>query len=164
MIDITGKVFGRLKVIRATINRAPDGSVLWLCQCSCGKALERRGTWLRSGELRSCGCMRGENNLRHGECQRSPEYEVWRSIKQRCYNPKNEHFQDYGGRGIKFYEEWRLSYPKFLEYILLVMGRRPSTRHSIDRVNNDGNYEPGNVRWATKYEQVHNRRKFGSPK
>jgi hypothetical protein len=159
MIDIRNKSYGRLKVIRITTNRAPDGSVLWLCRCSCGRRLERRGTWLRSGHLQSCGCLRGENNKQHGECQRTPEYEVWRSIKQRCYNRRNEHYRDYGGRGIGFFEEWRTNYAKFLEYVLLVMGRRPSTQHSIDRINNDGNYEPGNIRWATKKVQANNQRK-----
>jgi hypothetical protein len=83
-----------------------------------------------------------------------PEYRAWRDMKTRCLKPDFKQFADYGGRGITIYEGWLHDYPAFLAYL----GPRPSPDHTLDRINNDGNYEPGNVRWATRLEQTHNRR------
>lgn len=92
----------------------------------------------------------------HGEAWKTPEYAAWQHIIQRCRNSKNRGYKNYGGRGIRVCEEWANSYAAFLAYV----GRRPSPKHSIDRYpNNDGNYEPGNVRWATQSDQVKNSRR-----
>ena len=84
---------------------------------------------------------------------RVTEYTIWAGMKDRCYRPRNHKYPRYGGRGISVCDRWRDSFEAFLAD----MGRRPSRGHSIDRINNDGNYEPGNCRWATAIEQVHNR-------
>lgn len=94
--------------------------------------------------------------MTHGESQsKTVEYTVWAHIKARCSNPKNQRWHRYGGRGIKICDEWANSYPAFLAAV----GRRPSPKHSIERIDNDGHYEPGNVRWATMKEQGRNMRR-----
>lgn len=89
-----------------------------------------------------------------------PEYDIWIKMKTRCNNPSDKDFPEWGGRGIKVYDEWQTSFKAFLNY----MGRRPSSKHSIDRIDNDGNYEPGNVRWATVKEQANNKRLYKANK
>jgi len=96
-------------------------------------------------------------STRHGEArraQRTAEYVCWRAIKARCGNPKSEDYELYGARGIRICDEWRNDFGAFLAHV----GRRPSSKHSIDRIDNNGNYEPGNVRWATPKEQRDNQR------
>lgn len=153
--DITGRIFGRLTVIgEAGENR--HGQRLWLCHCACGS----KKTFLKSsivrGASRSCGCAKrtsnGEANYPSGK--RSSEYSIWAGIKARCSNAKSPKWPDYGGRGIKVCDSWRRSYVTFLADV----GRRPSPAHSLDRINNNGDYEPGNVRWATGKIQAANRR------
>jgi hypothetical protein len=111
------------------------------------------------GLTRSCGCLRREasrgRKIRHGR-YRTPEYVSWASAKQRCHNPKYAAFHLYGGRGIRMSDEWRADFAAFLAHI----GPRPTKAHSLDRIDTDGNYEPGNVRWATAEEQANNRRRF----
>lgn len=132
-----------------------------LFSCACGNLFECLKESIRSGNTVSCGCYRKEywrtRMTRHGEGSRNnttAEYRTWSGIKDRCLNPNNHTFRYYGGRGIFVCERWKLSYLNFLDD----MGRRPSGRHSIDRINNDDGYYKENCRWATKSEQAFNRR------
>lgn len=161
MIDLTGKVFGRLTV-EARVSE-PGVRIVWRCRCSCGNTHFVSGNVLSAGRSKSCGCLRVEHgrahgarvNLKHGEGRNgheTQEYHAWSNMLSRCNNPKHSHYADYGGRGITVCERWK-SYVNFLAD----MGRAPSDT-SIDRVDNERGYEPTNCRWATKSEQNGNAR------
>lgn len=158
--DLVGATFGRLTVAARAANRGKK--VVWLCRCECGNVVSVMGTSLCSGRSRSCGCLHREAITIHG-CSgrngdaksRSPEYRTWQAMKARCENPRCPRFKDYGGRGISICKRWSDSFKAFRDD----MGPRPSAEHSIDRVNNDGNYEPGNCRWATRRQQQQNTRR-----
>ena len=150
--DIIGKRFGRL-VVESFAGMSEFGKSRWLCRCDCGKVIIRKKERLSSGDTKSCGCLRSDlralNNLTHGDAgQKSPEYIAWQHMKSRCFNVSDKKHVRYGGRGITICERW-MSFENFLAD----MGRKPTPKHSIDRINNDGNYEPSNCRWATSKEQ-----------
>ena len=155
--DIAGQRFGRWAVIRRDGSDA-RGQSMWFCRCECG--IERRvlGASLRSGKSISCGCWNRERTSAttrtHGEGHGSPEFLTWCTMRRRCSDPMFKGWKNYGGRGIKVCERWNNSYEAFLTD----MGRKPSPAHSIDRIDNDGNYEPGNVRRATAGMQSINKR------
>jgi hypothetical protein len=150
-----GQRFGRLVVI------AKDGTTIegshWLCQCDCGTTRAFSGSSLKRGIVRSCGCLRREvartTFTTHGQSE-SAEFKIWMGILQRCTNPRNKAYPNYGKRGITVCERWQ-----FFENFYADMGARPSPDHSVDRVNNDGPYAPANCRWATHGEQRRNSRK-----
>jgi hypothetical protein len=166
LIDMTGRTFGRLRVKRRATN-GPRGKSRWHCLCACGHRTVVSGTNLRSGHSLSCGClslerMRGNNyNRRHGGAGTSL-HNVWTGMNRRCSRPNNKSYKDYGARGIRVHPPWQDSFALFREWVLANIGDRPSASYSLDRVDNDGHYEPGNLRWATRSEQRRNRRRLAS--
>lgn len=153
-----GEVFARWTVIKPLAGRRA------LSRCQCGVVHNVEVKTLRSGRSQSCGCLQREMMVRtkvtHGHSRptaggHSPTYRAWASMKVRCTNENVPQWNDYGGRGISICERWFHSFEAFLED----MGERPSPAYSLDRKDNDGNYEPGNCRWATRKEQNENQRK-----
>lgn len=127
-----------------------------ICMCMCGRIKEIRTHDFLSGRSKNCGCFRensGRKYSSHSSIRRD-EYGIWKNMRRRCHNLNNSRYHDYGGRGITVFEKWRESFQEFYDYI----GPRPSKSHTLDRINNNGNYEPGNVRWATIEEQYRNKR------
>lgn len=151
-IDIVGRRFGRLVVLALHSNarRKPTrADRKWLCRCDCGELTVTRGVNLRSGNTKSCGCMWWETITTHGHC-RTPEYRAWNQMIQRCTNPNSQRYSRYGGRGISVCQRWFR-----FENFLADMGPRPPG-YSIERIDNDGNYEPSNCVWIPRNQQQRN--------
>jgi len=158
-IDHAGKKFGRLTVIRRAESRR--GHAKWFCRCDCGTEKSVLATNLVSGDTVSCGCYRdefgGKANIKHG-LSYTYQYKTWDGIKERCYNEKCKSYPNYGGRGIKIYYRWKDDPAAFCEWLDRYLGPRPEG-HSLDRINNDGDYEPRNLRWADASTQIKNQRR-----
>lgn len=160
-INLMGQKFSRLTVVSQSENRGQR--VHWSCVCECGSWLQVSANKLQNGHTRSCGCLQREAashaSIIHG-CSAYPnggnatkEYNTWSLMKRRCHKESSIDYPLYGARGIKVCDRWKNDFSSFLED----MGSAPSIEHSIDRwPNNDGNYEPGNCRWATAKEQRRN--------
>lgn len=179
-VDLTGQRFQRL-VVTARAPKGNSAGARWHVRCDCGTEKTVYGNNLRSGQVVSCGCYRAQlaglmsharkwavlvrhtnpfHPTRHGHTgsadgkRRTPTYYTWQKMRERCNDPKHIAFRYYGARGIKVCDRWQTSFDAFLSDV----GDRPEGR-TLDRINPDGNYEPGNVRWATAKEQQANRRR-----
>lgn len=155
-IEWAGTRQGKLTVV-AEAGRDQHGNVLWRCLCDCGNECVKPNRALASG-VKSCSpaCGVSDSNTsraKHG-MWKTKEYQAWSSMKQRCNNPSNTHYESYGGRGISVHPAWVDNFEQFLADV----GPAPENVLSLDRVDNNGNYEPGNVRWATRKAQSNNRR------
>lgn len=151
--DLTGKRFERWVVL----SMCDDGNpmIKWTCRCDCGTILDVTGNNLKRGLSRSCGCLKrelaGTHSITHGMTE-SPEYRKWRSAKLRCFTPSTARYPMYGGRGITMRDAWRDSFEQFFAD----MGECPKGME-LDRIDVNGNYEPGNCRWVTRSENMRNR-------
>lgn len=149
---LAGTRFGRLVVVRPAGRSTTRNAALFECRCDCGSVTIVLKTELTRGHTHSCGCLRLTEITTHG-MTKTPEYAIWRAMRARTTNPERKGFKHYGGRGITVCERWQT-----FENFYADMGMRPSSKHSLDRVDNEKGYEPSNVRWATHKEQHRNTR------
>lgn len=164
-VDIAGQQFGRLTALEPVWD---NKRTRWKCRCECGVVKLYDTGNLRSGSTTSCGCYRKEVSVKtmrtyrqapkHGNARRGPKprsYTTWCGMKARCTNPNNVSYHRYGGRGVTVCERWMNSYVAFLEDL-----GEPESHQTLDRIDPDGHYEPGNVRWATSVQQARNKSDF----
>lgn len=160
--DLTGKKFGRLTVIERS-GSDKHGTPLWLCKCDCSNKKLVRGYDLVRGSTKSCGCLSSEmfveRHKKHG-MKNTRLYEVWKSMRKRCFNPNSPNYKNYGGRGITICDEWKDSFKAFYDWAISSGYDSNAKRgeYTIDRIDVNGNYEPSNCRWLTIQEQQRNKR------
>lgn len=153
-IDLTGQRFGRLVVTKRHFERKGYLSSNWECVCDCGNIAVVHCSNLKYNRTKSCGCLHKEAVTKHG-LRYAPEYQIWSAIKDRCYNEKRPEYCDYGGRNITMCDEWQDSFEAFYRD----MGPRPSSKHSVERRDNDKGYCKENCYWASRIEQANNTRR-----
>lgn len=160
-----GETFGRLTVIKRVENHiTPNGSAkaMYLCKCLCGNSKIVGAQDLKNGKTTSCGCYNSEatrNRFKTHGMRKTKAYSTWAGIKTRCFNKKSSRYKDYGGRGITMCEKWAEDFIAFYEYASK-LPHAFEEGYSIDRINNDGNYEPNNIKFSTPHEQNLNRRRI----
>lgn len=157
--DLSGQKFDHLTVIKRVEDHVfPSGQrqVQYLCKCDCGNEVKVISRNLITGNTKSCGCVALKFRTHHSEWG-SKIYKCWDNMKNRCFNPHATGYKNWGGRGITVCDEWAKSFDAFYEYVSKLPHFGEEGRQ-LDRINNDGNYEPGNVRWATRREQTLNSR------
>lgn len=156
-VDMTGMRYGRLVALRP--DPRPSQRIRWICACDCGGQKITEGYLLRAGVTQSCGCLQRERASRarrthgHSVSDRTPEYRSWQMMKDRCLNPNSKKWGRYGGRGIRIHGAWIDDFAAFFRAV----GPRPAHGYTLGRIDNDGHYEPGNVRWETPKQQQNNR-------
>lgn len=152
-----GEQVGRLTLL-SSFQNTPRKGRSWRYRCACGTVGAVSDSNLKYGSVRSCGCLRREVSARrhriHGESKKTPEWLAWKNMIDRCTNPHHRAYGNYGGRGISVCRKWRRAYLAFVQDV----GRRPTSGHSLNRVDNEKGYFPGNVNWVTRKDQCRNKR------
>lgn len=158
--SLVGQKFGRLTVVSRVPN-SKSGHIRFLCKCECGVEKICQKQNLQVGATTSCGCFHKEKvsitSTKHG-LKQDRLYILWKHVGQRTTNPNDKDYHSYGGRGIKMHPKWEEDAESFIKYLRMALGPKPTSQHSLDRIDNEQGYIPGNLRWASRKEQYHNRR------